>query len=178
MRVTKEFVFFWGAEDFLSQWHPSSFNYEGLTFKTAEHWMMFQKAVLFDVPFDTAADIRNYLEQPKQSLHIANKIIRAETPKKAKALGKQVEKFNKPVWGKIVKPVLYRGNHLKLNQNPELMEQFLDFKGKRFVEASPYDKIYGIGMNALHPHATQPEKWQGQNILGDCFTQLSRDYHA
>lgn len=34
------------------------------------------------------------------------------------------------------------------------------------VEASPRDRIWGIGMSASHPDATDPRKWLGENLLG------------
>jgi predicted NAD-dependent protein-ADP-ribosyltransferase YbiA (DUF1768 family) len=51
-----KYIFFWGharvkneavGKSCFSQWYPASFIVEGITYKTAEHWMMAQKALLF-----------------------------------------------------------------------------------------------------------------------------------
>lgn len=34
------------------------------------------------------------------------------------------------------------------------------------VEASPYDRIWGIGLKATDEKAQNPASWQGQNLLG------------
>jgi ribA/ribD-fused uncharacterized protein len=34
------------------------------------------------------------------------------------------------------------------------------------VEASPYDRIWGIGLGAEDPKAKHPSTWQGENLLG------------
>ncbi len=175
MRITKDFVFFWTAKDFLSQWHQTAFTYNVLTFKTAEHWMMFQKAVLFAIPHDNKGEVVRFLSLPENNSHIANQILSAKSPKEAKALGRRVPHFNQETWELNVESILYRGNYLKMTQNPALLEQFLSFGERQFVEASPYDKIYGIGMKYDNPLATQPDKWRGKNLLGNALTKLSND---
>lgn len=175
MRVTDEFVFFWTKHDFLSQWYAASFVHNTLTFTTAEHWMMFQKAVLFAVPNDVKEDVLGFLLAPENTQHIANRILRAISPKEAKDLGREVPNFNKTLWEQKIGAILYQGNKLKMTQNANLFRQFLGYGDRTFVEASPYDTIYGIGMKENHPHATQPDKWRGQNLLGNALTQLSYD---
>lgn len=175
MRITDEFVFFWTSKDFLSQWYDASFVHNTLTFSTAEHWMMLQKAVLFAVPNDAKDDVLGFLQAPDNEQHIANRILRAKTPKEAKDLGREVPNFNKTLWEQKIMSILYQGNKLKMTQNTALLKQFLSYGNRTFVEASPYDKIYGIGMKENHPHATQPDKWRGQNLLGKALTQLSYD---
>jgi ribA/ribD-fused uncharacterized protein len=40
------------------------------------------------------------------------------------------------------------------------------------VEASPVDKIWGIGLAADHPDAANPERWPGLNLLGIALMQV------
>lgn len=183
MKVTEDFVFFHGKKDIFSQWHNSAFTDKDIFFKTAEHFMMFQKCVFFehkDKSVDAIKQIvtdglAKYQETSIHSRNLLVRILEASTPKDAKALGKEVKFFNKQKWEAIVAKVLLRGNMLKFQQNPELLTQFLSFKTQRFVEASPFDRIYGIGLADSHPNASNPSYWRGQNILGDVLTQL-RDY--
>ena len=58
------------------------------------------------------------------------------------------------------------GNLLKFSQSSELERILLDTGDAILVEASPYDRIWGIGMKEDHRNATKPELWKGQNLLG------------
>lgn len=183
MKVTNNFVFFWGKEDICSQWHNRGFTDKGITFKTAEHYMMFQKAVFFEYKNKSAEEIltivQNAMNKVKEtgipSRNILVRILEAKTPKEAKARGRDVRFFDKEKWEAIVAKVLFNGNKLKFSQNPDLYQQFMQYKTQRFVEASPFDDIYGIGMRDSHPDASNPACWRGRNILGDVLTAL-RDY--
>ncbi len=57
--------------------------------------------------------------------------------------------FDREVADKIlnIRDAVYKGNYLKFTQNLELKELLLTTKGKLLVEASPYNKIWGIGLS-------------------------------
>jgi ribA/ribD-fused uncharacterized protein len=59
-----------------------------------------------------------------------------------------------------------RGCEAKLRQNEAMGEYALRTGDAVLVEASPRDRIWGIGMSASHPDATDPRRWQGENLLG------------
>ena len=143
--VRDGFYLFWKGK--LSQWHPSVFKHE-FEYRTAEHWMMAQKAVLFG---DTDA---------------FEKILVVSSPKEAKDLGRLVKGFDKDIWDSRCFDIVFRGNMLKFGQNPELKKHLLDTGDQILVEASPYDKVWGIGLGQDDSRAVNPAQWEGKNLLG------------
>jgi ribA/ribD-fused uncharacterized protein len=63
-------------------------------------------------------------------------------------------------------------NLAKFQQNLTLREFLLDTGDRILVEASPVDKIWGIGLAADHPDALFPEKWPGLNLLGIALMEV------
>ena len=161
----KEYVFFWGhtgkdnvlGKEVFSQWYPTSFQADGRIFSSTEQWMMFQKAVLF-------ADTE-----------IAYQILRESNPAKVKELGRKVSNFDAAKWDKYKYAIVLKGNYLKFTQNRDLLKVMLSFKGKTFVEASPYDKVWGIGLKANDKRALDEKQWQGENLLGKALTKIAED---
>lgn len=151
MRETEKFIFFFTEKDWLSQWYPSPFEVHGIMFSTAEHFMMYRKAMTFE------------------DKKTAEKILKAKTPKEAKALGRKVKDFTNEYWDPIKESVVIHGNILKFNYNEVLKKKLLATGNKILVEASPYDKIWGIGIGEHHLDATNPNHWRGQNLLGKCL---------
>jgi ribA/ribD-fused uncharacterized protein len=94
------------------------------------------------------------------------KIMNAETPKEMKALGRQVRNFDAFVWNKRAKQVVVQGNIHKFSQNDDLLKFLLSTGDKVLVEASPYDKIWGIGMSERDYGVDNPHNWKGMNWLG------------
>ncbi|WP_459706855.1 NADAR family protein [Actinophytocola sp. KF-1] len=143
-----EFVFFWGPENGLSQWHPSSFTDGERTFATAEHYMMWRKAVLFD-DHDTA-----------------ERVLAADHPRAARDLGRQVRGFDQATWEANRSGIVVDGNALKFAQHDDLRAALLGTGDRVLVEASPFDRIWGIGLREDDPRASDPARWRGLNLLG------------
>lgn len=152
-----EFLFFWGhtpkappAVDAscLSQWFPCAFTVDGHVYRTAEHWMMAAKARLFR---DDAALAR---------------VLVAETPAEAKRVGREVRGYDDAAWAAARSEAVVAGNVAKFSAHPTLAA-FLRGTGERvLVEASPRDRVWGIGMGASNPDARTPSRWRGLNLLG------------
>ncbi|WP_424636331.1 NADAR family protein [Embleya sp. AB8] len=151
-----KYVFFWGHREplgdidssCLSQWYPSPFTVDGVTYRTAEHWMMAGKARMFG---DADAERR---------------VLAAGHPKTAKTIGRQVRGFDEQRWVAERFELITRGNVAKFEQHPA-MRAFLLGTGRRvLVEASPLDRIWGIGLAADDERAGDPERWRGPNLLG------------
>lgn len=151
------FTFFFRPESPFSQWHPCTFTVDGRQFSCAEQYMMYGKAVLFG---DQA---------------VADQILESTSAKQHKALGRKVSGFKEETWRANREAIVYRGNHAKFTQNPHLLEVLLATRGTELVEASPYDRIWGVGLAADNPLIQDPNHWRGQNLLGRILTRLRED---
>jgi ribA/ribD-fused uncharacterized protein len=150
-----KFVFFWGHQPSdppgpacLSQWWDGAFTVDGVTYRTAEHWMMAEKAQLFG------------------DEEVRAQILAAPHPKAAKALGRRVRGFDESVWAEQREEIVTRGNVAKFAQDPALSAYLLGTRGKVLVEASPVDRVWGIGLGAGDDRARRPSRWRGLNLLG------------
>lgn len=153
----RRFTFFWRQESPFSQWHPSEFVVDNARFGCAEQYMMYGKAVLFG------------------DEEMAARILEARTPKEHKALGRKVRGFDGGVWERERERIVYAGNHAKFTQNPGLLAALLATAGTELVEASPLDRIWGVGLSAEDPRIQDPATWRGQNLLGKLLTRLRED---
>lgn len=158
-----KYVFFWGhqpskdgtiTKTCFSQWWISPFVVEGITYKTAEHWMMAKKAELFN------------------DQEVLEKIIQANSPAEAKKLGREVRNYVDSLWLKNRFEIVKQGNFHKFSQNPDLKEFLINTKERILVEASPVDSIWGIGMATDHKDNNNPEKWRGLNLLGFALMEV------
>jgi ribA/ribD-fused uncharacterized protein len=158
MRITDKYVFFWGNESVFSQWYPSTFVIDGVTYSTAEQFMMASKARLFN------------------DGTICSKILATNDPKKQKSLGRSVSGFDKATWEKHAKDVVYEGNKAKFLQNRLILQDLANTGSRTIVEASPYDKIWGIGLHWSDSRCDDSANWQGTNWLGEVLTKLRDDF--
>ena len=97
---------------------------------------------------------------------IYNKILKANHPKQFKTLGRQISNFNENIWNENKYRIVLEGNIAKFSQNENLKEFILSSKNKILVEASPYDKVWGIGLSADSENIKNPLTWKGENLLG------------
>jgi ribA/ribD-fused uncharacterized protein len=103
---------------------------------------------------------------------MALEILAADHPKQQKALGRKVANFDDARWKAQRLDIVRAGNRAKFTQNAELKAQLLATCGTTLVEASPYDRIWGIGLSAKDPRALDPTQWRGQNLLGKILTEV------
>ncbi|KAH0431621.1 hypothetical protein CcaCcLH18_06925 [Colletotrichum camelliae] len=155
-------IYFWretGHEGYLSQWWMADpFTLESpdsspVTFKTAEHYMMHGKAMLFNDP------------------KVALTILKADHPRKVKALGRKVSGFDEDVWNENRERIVREGSLLKFRSSPELKEKLLATGERELVEASPMDRIWGIGYSPEKAPASDRSRW-GLNLLGKVLMEV------
>ena len=151
-----DFLFFYGhtndkkevTKSSLSQWYIKDFRDNDLVFNCMEKYMMYNKALLFD------------------DKDIANEILNTNQPKAIKELGRKVKNFNDELWDKMKYKIVFTGNYYKFSQNTDLRNFLLSTKNKVLVEASPYDKVWGIKMKYDDENIENPFCWKGENLLG------------
>jgi hypothetical protein len=102
------------------------------------------------------------------------KILAATDPADQKRYGREVRGFDERRWSAVCYNIVLRGCLEKYRQNPELCEKLLATGNLTFVEASPKDKIWGIGMDKNHKDATKPGRWLGKNLLGKVHDEARR----
>jgi len=161
-----KYLFFWGhrpqldgsiGQGILSQWWEGTHAFvdeQGIEYPTAEHWVMAEKARLF------------------KDAEILAEILKTTSPAKAKKLGRKVKKFNESVWKKHRYEIVKQGNLLKFGQHEDLKTFLLNTNQRVLVEASPVDRIWGIGLARNNSAASNPAKWKGDNLLGFALMEV------
>lgn len=157
-----KYVFFWGHQEkagqvtksCFSQWYDSKFEVDGNEFITAEHYMMYHKAKLF-------GDYR-----------ACKKILLAGNPGEAKAIGREVLGFKQDLWDEKRLEIVVNANLAKFSQNSKLKEFLLNTGNRVIVEASPVDKVWGIGLAQDNPASENPNTWRGLNLLGFALMEV------
>jgi hypothetical protein len=137
-----------------SQWYPSKFVINDITFNCCEQWMMYKKALLFE------------------DNDIAKQILNETEPKVHKELGRKVANFDAVKWDSLADDIVFEGNLAKFSQNPELKEKLLATGNKLIVECAPYDSIWGNGLNITDSLVTPVDKWKGTNRLGKAIMNV------
>lgn len=157
MIETDDMVIFY--TNYFSNFHQCKFMENGLIFNCTEQYFMYYKARTFS----NGNDINN---------NIASKILLTTGPFVIKDLGRNVENYDDNVWSAIRYGIMLRGNILKYSQNTDLMLKLSCTGNKTLVEASPTDKIWGVGLAEKDPLILDSNNWQGQNLLGKCLMEV------
>ena len=155
MRITDKYVLFW--KDKLGNWSKTpGIKYAGLVFPTSEHLFMYLKAMYFG-DIKTAADI-----------------LTTSSPRIAKDLGRNVDHFDEAAWSLYREEAMYLAVLCRYRNDPDFREEINnpEYKGKSFVEANPYDKIWAIGLSEDSKEAESEETWHGMNLLGKTLNKL------
>ncbi len=133
---------------YLSNWYPSDFTVNGISFSSMEQYMMYQKALRFG---DTK---------------IADKILATDDVAKIKKLGREVQGYDDSVWNGVRQIIVYEGLTAKFSQNEDLKAKLLETKDVILAECAVRDKIWGIGLSMTDEKRFDKDKWKGQNLLG------------
>lgn len=160
-----KYLHFWGhrpspdgriGASCLSQWWPSPFTVDGVEYATAEHWMMAAKARLFGDPEGE------------------RRVLAAGHPSEAKKAGRLVRGFDEETWRRERFGIVVEGSVHKFAARDDLRGFLLGTGGRVLVEASPVDRVWGIGLAAGDEGASDPERWRGPNLLGFALMEARR----
>ncbi len=157
-----KYLFFWGhqskgnniSKSCFSQWYTSPFSEDGKRFATAEHYMMYGKAKLFN------------------DIDAMGKALDAKNPGAVKAVGRSVRGFDQAIWDANKFDLVVNANLAKFGNNKELSDFLLNTGKRVLVEASPVDKVWGIGLAQDDDTATNPNLWKGENLLGFALMEV------
>ena len=138
----------------LSQWWMCEFVVDGVLYNCAEQYMMASKALCF-------GDEESY-----------RKILLEKDPQNIKGLGRKIKDYSDEIWDRHKYDVVKRANIAKFFQNKDLKEFLLATGDAILVEASPYDKIWGIGMKENDKDVLNPSLWKGSNLLGFALMEV------
>jgi len=132
----------------------SPFVHQGMQYNCSEQYMMYQKARLF------------------KDFDVAEMIMEQSHPRKQKFLGRQVRGYDDAIWMAECQNTMVPGLVSKFTQDTYCLNTMLDTGDKIIVEASPMDKIWGIGLSEKDPRALDQSKWLGQNLLGKVLMRV------
>ena len=157
LKIYDKHVAFWGSA--FSNFYPCHFQEGDWHWISSEQCFMAKKAEYF------------------KDTEILEEILKAETPEKAKKLGRKVKNFDAEKWSIVCFDKMYDAVYAKFSQNSDLKELLLssDFEDKSFVEGSPFDAIWGVKMDWRNPYIDNEENLQGQNLLGKVLNKVRED---
>jgi len=156
-----------------SNWAWTPYSVKGVNYIASEQQMMEQKALLFGDK-EVAQKVMDLKPPPTisplnydQDWTPYNNIL-----SKIKALGREVKKFDSKLWEEKRFDIVFAANLEKFKQNKELADTLLSTKDWVLAEASPHDKIWGIGLSPTDPNVQKPSQWKGKNILGEVLMKV------
>lgn len=133
---------------YLSNWYPSLFIVDEISFSSMEQFMMYRKARCF---CDEA---------------MATKILATDDVAEIKDLGRQVMNYDEHIWNGVRQIVVYEGLLAKFSQNEALKAELKSTGGKILAECAVKDLIWGVGLSMKDPNRFDTTKWKGKNLLG------------
>lgn len=178
MKITDKYVFFY--KDWLSNYQRTKFKFD----------VNFNRWQNLDYPEGTDATICEFTSTEQGFMYykalyfdnqeLANKILNESNPDKCRKMGRQVKGYDDVKWSKIRYDIFYMLNYAKYTQDKHLQEKLLDpkFDNKIFVEASPIDKIWGIGYDENNPNIEYLTMYWGKNYLGRILTNIRKRLNA
>ena len=145
---------FFGELNPFSNFHPSPFKLNNITYNTSEHFIQSEKAKHYG---DTNMELA---------------ILSCETALEAKKMGHQITKSKDTVeWKEVAKEICTPGMREKFLQNTNLMLLLLSTNHQTLAEAS-HDTTWGTGNTLRDEKCLEKGKWKNTGILGEILMEL------
>lgn len=154
----------------LCNWWDSvpAIQYDGHAFNSSESIFMYLKAKYFGDE-ETAAKIVEM--DNKTDVQVKDRC------RAIKKLGEKVKGLDDSVWAGPNRKAMKTALTYKAMYDEEFKKVLLDpqYAGMTFCEASKYDKIWGIGIDAKTAMKVGRAGWKGHNFLGRALTELRNE---
>lgn len=151
-----DYIFFWGG--ILSNFYITPIIIDGILYNSSEQYFMKIKQETFD----------------PLNVQLGKDIMKENNPKNIKNFGRNVNNYQEDIWDQMRYNVMYKGVYEKFYQNKNLRDILLETENKILVESSPYDKVWGIGLNENEAKLIHPSKWEGKNLLGKVLMEVRK----
>ena len=99
-------------------------------------------------------------------------ILATDDPREQKRIGRQIRHFDHESWQQKCENIILQGNLAKFSQNDEMRLALMHTGQRRLAEASPHDKLWGIGLSACDYRTSSPSTWRGSNLLGQALEHV------
>jgi len=156
---TSDAIFFFTEKcekyGYCSNFYKVNFEEKDRYFNCSETYFMYYKCLIFD----------------STNTKLQEQILSEESPYKVKKLGRQVKNYDENVWIEKRYSIMINALRLKFTQNETIKTKLLSTKPKTLYEASPFDKIWGIGYSATKAIVKDKINY-GQNLLGKALMQI------
>lgn len=152
MQNSSKMCLFYGGP--FSQFYKTKFVIDAVEFCCAEQYMMYSKAVMFN------------------DMQAAHEIMKEERPFMMQKWGRTVRNFDQSLWDVHKFAIVTKGNLAKFSRDTKLLQRLLSTGESVIAEASPYDKIWGIGLDVQKAKRTPVTEWPGLNLLGKALMDV------
>ena len=151
-RETETHIYFWGS--LFSNWANTPFKYKNISFENSEQAYMWEKCMFFGQE------------------GMAEDVLFSKEPRECKSIGRSIPNFDEAKWSEISFQVMRDVNLEKYRQHKDSLKFLKESGDKIIVEASPFDKIWGIGLHYDEEDVLDESKWKGQNLLGKVLMEV------
>ena len=149
---TETYAYFGDMNPF-SNFYPSPFTYNGITYNHSEQFIQSEKAKLFE------------------DETINQQIMMAENGLECKKLSKNIKNYRHEAWKQAAMERCEPGITAKFMQNPKLIRLLQSTEDKLIVEASR-DPVWGTGISITDKDVLTREKWSGHGIMSKILMRL------
>jgi ribA/ribD-fused uncharacterized protein len=156
-REIDDHLFFYSGQSVFSNFSPANFSVDGADYSFSEQYIQEQKALLF------------------KANDIAKQVMSASSPGEMKRLTSRIPYFDRKVWEDKVPEICYAALKNKFSQNPKLANILTSTGKKILVEASPYDKLWGIGFAKEEKNLLQKKSSWGKNLQGGTLMRIRNE---